>query len=382
MKIGIAVSGCDLGESGISRYLIELLKTLAAAPGDEEYLLFGSRKALEVFDPHNPRFALEAFEDRYAEPIPNLFWNLFKLPRFAIDHNLDLLFFPAGNRRMPLKPGLPVVSTVHDLSSLHMTGKYPLSHELYIKYLIPFQLRRLDSIISISEATKKDLVDSAGVDAGKITIIPHGVDLERFAPEKAIAAAPAVATKYSLNAPYILYISRIEHPGKNHVRLIHAFTEYKRRKGDPALLVLAGKDWDRAEIVHREAEASPYAADIRFTGFASNEDVVGLYGGATALFFPSLFEGFGMPLLEAMAAGVPVFCSNCSSLPEVGGDAARYFDPEDEATIATAMAAADDKTLLETMRHAGLVRAEAASWGNTAKATLASLRAAAQRNPS
>ena len=378
MKVGIAVSGCDLGESGISRYLIELLKALAAAPGDEEYLLFGSRKAL---DPHDPRFALEAFEDRYAEPIPNLLWNVFQLPGFARKRKLDLLFYPAANRRMPLRPGLPVVSTAHDLSSLHMTGKYPLSHELYIKYLIPFQLRRLDSIISISEATKKDLVESAGVDAGKIIIIPHGVDLERFAPEKAKAAAPAVAAKYFLNAPYFLYISRIEHPGKNHVRLIRAFAEYKRRTGDPTLLVLAGKDWDRAEIVHREAESSPYAADIRFTGFASNEDVVGLYGGATALFFPSLFEGFGMPLLEAMAAGLPVFCSNCSSLPEVGGEAARYFDPEDEAAIAAAMAAADDQALLETMRRAGAVRTDAASWGSTAAATLAALRAATQRNP-
>jgi glycosyltransferase involved in cell wall biosynthesis len=380
VKIGIPVSGCDWGESGISHYVIELLKALAVLPGDEEYLLFGSQAALAIYDPHSPRFALEAIPDGKAEPaMKNILWNATGLRSFVKSQRLDLLFFPAANRRMPFAAGLPVVGTVHDLSSLHVTGKYPLSHEIYIKWFVPFLIRRLDRIVSVSEATKKDTVESAGAKAERITVIPHGVDLSRFSPEACKAGAPAVAEKFGLGAPYFLYISRIEHPGKNHVRLIRAFAEFKRRTQSPMLLVLAGKDWDRAEQVHREAEASPAKADIRFTGFVSNEDVAGLYGGATALFFPSLFEGFGMPLLEAMAAGVPVFCSNCSSLPEVGGDAARYFEPEDEASISSSLEAATDGSLLGSMRQAGLARAAASGWDSTAKATLAQLRSTAER---
>ena len=379
MRVGIAVSGCDLGESGVSRYLIELLKAIAAAPGDDEYVLFGSQAALGVFDPHSPHFSCEAIPDRAANPFPNLVWNATRLRAFARRLALDLLFFPAANRRMPFAPGVPTVGTVHDLSSLHMTGKYPLSHEIYIKLLVPFLIRRLDRIISVSEATKKDIVGTARADLSRITVIPHGVDLAKFSPESTRAAAPAVAAKFGLKEPYFLYLSRIEHPGKNHVRLIRAFAEFKRRSGLPHVLVIAGKDWDRAEIVHREAESSPSRADIVFTGFVSNEDVAGLYGAATALVFPSLYEGFGMPLFEAMAAGVPVFCSDRSSLPEVGGEAARYFDPEDESSIADSLAATADSGLLATMREAGLSRARSAGWDAAASATVAVLRSATGR---
>ncbi|MEI6874763.1 MAG: glycosyltransferase family 1 protein [Spirochaetota bacterium] len=379
MRVGIPVSGCDLGESGISRYLIELLRAIAREPGPDEFLLFGSQAALEVFDPKDPRFSRAVLPDRVAEPMPNILWNATSLRSFARKQRLDLLFFPAANRRMPFAPGLPVVGTVHDLSSLHMTGKYPLSHEIYIKGLVPFLIRRLDRIVSVSEATKKDLVETARVEAARITVIAHGVDLSRFSPEGSALAAPAVAATFGIKPPYFLYLARIEHPGKNHVRLIRAFAEYKRRTGLPHSLVLAGKDWDRADQVHREAEASPARADIVFTGFVSNEDVAGLYGGATALVFPSLFEGFGMPLLEAMAAGVPVFCSNTSSLPEVGGDAATYFDPEDEASITRALEATADAGLLAAGRRAGLERARSAGWDRAAAATLAVLRTCAER---
>lgn len=379
MRIGIAVSGCDLGESGISHYVISLLKAFAAMPGKDEYLLFGSRAALDVFDPGDSRFARHELEEKWAKPIPNLLWNATALRGFARRNALDLLFFPAANRRMPFLPGIPVVGTVHDLSSLHMTGKYPLSHEIYIKWIVPFLMRRLDVAISVSEATKLDMVESARTDPGRISVIPHGVELARFSPEAAQALSGEACSKFGLPSPFFLYLSRIEHPGKNHVRLIRAFAEFKARTGLPHRLVLAGKDWDRAEAVHREAQESPARADIVFTGFVTNDDVVGLYGGATALFFPSLFEGFGMPLLEAMASGLPVFCSDRSSLPEVGGEAARYFDPEDESSIADALELAGKGTVLPEMRRAGLERARSAGWDSTAEATLALLRGSAAR---
>jgi glycosyltransferase involved in cell wall biosynthesis len=214
-------------------------------------------------------------------------------------------------------------------------------------------------------------VGTARVDPERISVIFHGVDLARFSPLAATLDAQAVIGRLDLKPPYFLFISRIEHPGKNHVRLIRAFADFKARTGFPHSLVLAGADWDRAEFVHKTASECAARDSIRFTGFVANEDLLGLYGGAEALFFPSLFEGFGMPILEAMAAGLPVFCSDRSSLPEVGGDAAVYFNPEDEADIARKLEmAASDRNLLGSLRARGLSRTENAGWEQTARRTL------------
>ncbi len=378
MRIGVAVSGCDLGDSGISRYLKELLMALATLPGKEEYLLFGSEAALDYFDPGSERFLRAKLPDRRSDPIPNILWNATGLRRFCSEQRLDVLFFPAANRRIPFRPGIPALGTVHDLSSLHMVGKYPPSHELYIHRVVPYLIRHLDHIIAISEATKSDLVDSVRVDAERITVIPHGVDLQGFSAEASKKAEGAARSRFNLQRPYFLYLSRIEHPGKNHVPLIRAFNRFKERTGSDLDLVLAGKDWDRAELVHREAEASPVRSSIVFTGFVPVELLAGLYGGATALFFPSLFEGFGMPILEAMAAGVPVFCSDRSSLPEVGGDAARYFDPENQESMINSMIEATDPSTLAAMIRAGLDRVRTSGWDTTATATLNLLREIAE----
>jgi glycosyltransferase involved in cell wall biosynthesis len=381
MTIGIPVSGCDLGQSGISRYLIELLRGLAALPGDEQYILIGSEAALTVFDPGHPRFGRLVIAERWTKPLPNLLWNALSLPSVAAKAGLDALFFPAANRRLPARSSLPVVGTVHDLSSLHMKGKYPLSHELYIHHIVPSLIRKLDGVIAVSGATRDDLVQTVGLRAQDIEVIHHGVDLVRFSPSAAQAGSQAAAQRFGLQQPYLLYVSRLEHPGKNHVRLIQAFGDFKQKSGAPHQLVLAGSDWDRAEVVHQAADGSPWKSAIKFTGFVPDEALAGLYGGAAVYIFPSLYEGFGMPILEAMACGLPVFCSDCSSLPEVGGSAAAYFNPEDVSSIAEALMKTLDSQRMQTMRQAGLEHAGAAGWNTTAARTLAVLRRFCQGRP-
>jgi glycosyltransferase involved in cell wall biosynthesis len=378
MTIGIPISGCDLGQSGISRYLTELLRALSRMPGDEQYTLIGSETALAVFDPGLPRFKRLVMPEQWTRPLPNLVWNALWLPRIARQASLDVLFFPAANRRLPARSRLPVVGTVHDLSSLHMKGKYPLSHELYIHHIVPALIRRLDRVIAVSGATRDDLVSTVGLSPSDITVIHHGVDLDRFSPGAARTGSVAAQERFGIQQPYLLYVSRLEHPGKNHVRLIQAFGDFKQRSGAPHRLVLAGSDWDRAEVVHQTANESPWQSDINFTGFVPDDALAGLYGGAAAFIFPSLYEGFGMPILEAMACGIPVFCSDRSSLPEVGGSAAGYFDPEDQSSIAEALLKTLDSQLMEAMSLAGLERARAAGWDTTAARTLAILRQAHQ----
>jgi len=204
------------------------------------------------------------------------------------------------------------------------------------------------------------------------------VDMDIYFPRSQRDCVNEIGTKYRIRTPYILYISRIEHPGKNHVRLIRAFSRLKSRTGIPHQLVLAGSDWTRAEEVHREADQSPFARDILFTGFAAANDLPLLYAGSDLFLFPSLYEGFGMPVLEAMACRVPVACSNLSSLPEVAGDAALLFDPYDEENIASVMETIlTDALLRETLAEKGRKRAQGYTWETTARQTLQALYRAA-----
>jgi glycosyltransferase involved in cell wall biosynthesis len=180
-----------------------------------------------------------------------------------------------------------------------------------------------------------------------------------------------MARKYGLRPPYLAYTSRLEHPGKNHVRLIRAYESLRRRRDIPHQLVLAGSDWSGAEEIHRVIGASPFREDILTPGFIPTEDLPDLYSGADLFVFPSLFEGFGMPILEAMASGVPVACSDVSSLPEVAGDAAVLFDPGREASMAEAMGKLlDGGPLREEMIRKGLQRSEASSWAAATRRTL------------
>lgn len=383
MTIGISCFGCDRGNSGISRYLLELLEAWAHRPDGDRFVLFGSPSLRPVFfAPGSPAALSPAFRwvdvgERWEKPVPSVFWHLWVLPGLCRREQIDRFFFPAANRR--LGPGVPCpcVGTVHDLSSLHVKGKYSPANELYLHRLLPGLIRRLDGILSISGSTSRDLVSLLGIDPARITVIGHGVETARFAAGR--PDWPRVREKLGLPEKFLLYISRIEHPGKNHVRLIRAFELLKTKTGLPHHLVLAGADWDRAAEVHRTAETSPWAQAIHFTGFLSGADLPGLYAGADLFVFPSLFEGFGMPLLEAMAAGVPVCASDTSSLPEVGGAAARYFDPESEESMARVLEAVlTDGALRQAMVEEGLKRTSVLTWEETARQTAGLIRSVVQ----
>jgi glycosyltransferase involved in cell wall biosynthesis len=226
-------------------------------------------------------------------------------------------------------------------------------------------------VLTVSEATKRDLVEFVGLSPERVTVTPLAADPAVFFPGDRVAAASHVAARFGVTGPFVLYIARIEHPGKNHARLIRAFDRLKTRTGLPHKLVLAGSDRERASEVHAEAASARHARDIVFTGFVPSDSVADLYRAADVFAFPSLFEGFGLPLLEAMACGTPVVAADVASLPEVAGDAARLIDPRDEQALAAALEA----VLTDPVLHADLVargrlRSEAFSWQRTARQTL------------
>ena len=379
MKIGITTFGGDGGKSGISQYIINILREFASLEDrpDLEVIVYEDEKGLFVPDPDS--MSPICFGDSLRSPVANIAWHQFSLPKLCRKQKYDVLFLPAGNRRLPVSLPCPSVGTVHDFSSIHVKGKYDPARMFYIKRVLPFLARKLTRVLTVSESSKRDIVEYAGVPEEYVTVTPLAADNNVYFPRDGADCIKRIGPKYKIRPPYILYISRIEHPGKNHAGLIRAFSILKDTEDLPHQLVLAGSDWDRADEVHRVAEESSHSDDIVFTGFAPTDDLPDLYCGAELFVFPSLYEGFGLPVLEAMTCGIPVACSNISSIPEVIGDTGILFDPYDDASIAHAMRRLlTNPQKMDDCRRRGLERAGKYRWSETALLTLKVLREAAE----
>jgi len=379
MKVGISTFGGDGGNSGISQYIIQLIREFAREPDGCNFEVIGYGEERAVFVPESGGIAHLPFGSHLRSPIRNVFWHQTSLPRYCRERAFDVLFLPAGNRRLPVYSPCPTVGTVHDFSSIHVPGKYDRARLFYITRVLPFLVRRLTHVLTVSESSKRDIVEYARVPEEKVTVTPLAANPSVYFPRDQQEAVAMLSPRHAVRTPFILYTSRIEHPGKNHARLIRAFAELKRRDRIPHQLVLAGADRERAEEVHRTAEESGFAEDILFTGFVATEDVPLLYQAADIFVFPSLYEGFGLPILEAMACGTPVACSRISSMPEVAGDAAILFDPNEESSITSAIGSIICGTdLRKDLSARGLERSRQFSWARTAAQTLQVLRSVAQ----
>lgn len=382
MRLGITTFGADGGTSGIGQYLVYLLREFARYDDDTCYEVLTYPDERPIFVPDDAPLPALQVSQRVRPPLLNIAWHHLVLPRLCRQRQYDALFLPAANRRAMHQVPCPTVGTVHDLSALHVQDKYDPARMLYITRVLPHLIRRLTSIITVSESSKQDIVHAAGVPEERVHVIPLAADPQVYFPREKAEARARVQTRYGTCAPYILYTSRIEHPGKNHVRLIKAFVHWKTTQRLPHQLVLAGSDWTRAEEVHRAIRTCRYADDIVCTGFVPAEELPWLYSGAELFMFPSLYEGFGLPILEAMCCGVPVACADRSSMPEVGGDAAYYFDPYDVDALAEAMdRLGTDTSLRNHLVQRGLVHSRNFRWKDTASSTLEVIRKAAAIAP-
>ena len=262
------------------------------------------------------------------------------------------------------------VLTVHDVSFFLFPEYHPLKRRLTFKALFPRSLEQADQIITDSDSTKRDLVAHFHVPAQKITTVHLGVD-PTFAPVSAAQAEP-VMTKHGVRlGGYLLYIGTVE-PRKNLPRLIQAYNVFRANASSSLPLVLVGASGWLNQDLFREIDKSPWKGDITLLGYVAKPDLPALYSGAAAFVYPSIYEGFGLPPLEAMACGAPVITTNNSSLPEVVGDAALIVDAHDVDAIANAMLqVASDPSARENLRQRGLARAKFFTWRRTAEQTLA-----------
>ena len=368
MKIGISAFAGDSGKSGISQYMKNIFKRLPELSDGDEYVMFMSSSDREHFDFGHERVRVVTLPNWFGHPVVNIFWHLICLPVMLAAYRCDCVYLPAGNRRLAWWYGVPSIGTVHDLSQLHVEGKYDPFRMFYCKKVLPFLMRRLDRVISVSEATRQDLEQYAGVEHEFIDVVYNGADLEQFKHHYKKPATRRVQKKYDITAPYILYTARLEHPGKNHVRLLEAFANLKRKKEIPHYLILAGSPWFGAEAIYAATQKLGISEHVIFAGFVPNEELPDLYAGADLFAFPSLFEGFGIPLLEAMASGTPIVASNVASIPEVVQDAGLLFEPTRTEEIQYAIARlTKDAELRKTLVKLGLEQSQRFSWDDSAK---------------
>jgi glycosyltransferase involved in cell wall biosynthesis len=281
-----------------------------------------------------------------------------------------VLHVPSYRRLLQPHP-CALVATIHDLAPFHVIGKYDPLRMFYGRVVIKRLAHRQHSIIAISCNTARDIFRFFDVSRDRVRVIYNGLDHKRFQPPANPLAYEQARRHWNIHAPFFLYVSRLEHPAKNHVRLITAFDRFKKTTVSDWQLVFAGKDWSGADAIHEAIRQSSSRDDIRCLGFVRDAELPSLYHAAGACVYPSLYEGFGMPPVEAMACGCPVVCSDRGALGEVIGDAALILDPDDTHDIARKLRAmASDPTLRERLRERGLRHARRFDWAETAAATL------------
>lgn len=364
MRIAIDATVATKQLGGISEYARSLLVGLSQLSDQPEYYLlrFGrNQAALRELPPLPKNF--HDIHVRLPQRLVDASWHLFgapKINRWLPD--CDLFFMP--HFLLPAGEFPRLVVAVHDVLFLdHAEWFLPQDVARFTRRL-QAAVRRADHIVTASEASKDSLIRHRLAPAHRITAIPLGVDLLP-APDE---ASRSVRAKYQLPEHYLLYIGTLE-PRKNILRQLESYAQL-RQAGLDQPFVLAGRRGWLGQELEETIRRFDLGSSVIFTGDFPREDKAGLLSGASVFLFPSLAEGFGIPPLEAMAAGVPVVTSNVSSLPEVVGDAALQVDPRDTAAIASAIQSIlDDPKLAAHLRRAGQQRARRFSWRQTAAAT-------------
>ncbi|HCU36457.1 MAG TPA: glycosyltransferase family 1 protein [Armatimonadetes bacterium] len=294
-------------------------------------------------------------------------WTLMALPRLAAETRVDLLHV---QYMTPFAAPCPLITTIHDISFRLHPEWFPPRHRLVMNTFIPGSVRRAHAVLTPSAATAADIRRAYGCPPSKLHVTPYAAPSEFSRPPHDDAVRDCLR-RLAITLPYMLYVGNLQ-PRKNVARLLRAFARARTETGFAHRLVVVGQAGWRCEDEMRELRSAEAAGHALRVGYVDDSDLPALYAAADAFLFPTLMEGFGLPVLEAMAMGTPVLASNTSSLPEVAGDAALLVDPTDEGAIATGIAAlAADGGLRARLRDAGLARAAQFSWRRTAELTRA-----------
>lgn len=343
--------------TGTENYSYQLLKALAKIDQKDLYIVYLRRNysSNEVRRYHN-----EWPDNFHFKTIswPRL-WTQGGLALQTFKDKLDVLFVPAHTLPIIRKPGLKTVVTVHDLGSEYLPSMHQFKQRAYLGFMQKYQLKTATKIIAVSKATKQDLVKKIGIEEGKIEVIYEGYDKGLFKPKFDI--------EINSLKPYYLFVGTVQ-PRKNLKRVIKAFAAF-HLQGGLKLVIVGQKGWMSDEI-YKLPKKLGIEDKVKFLGYVPDEKLPVLYSGAEAFLFPSLFEGFGLPILEAQACGTPVITSNTSSMPEVIGDGAILVDPYSVDDIVDGMRKIEDRELRMEKIKKGFENVKRFSWEKCARETL------------
>jgi glycosyltransferase involved in cell wall biosynthesis len=380
MLIGIDASrALSVHRTGTENYSLQLIRHLVARTDHHHFRLYCRRPPpLGLFDLNN-RSPEASLEFRVLK-FPRL-WTHMRLSIEVTRHPPDVLFVPS--HVLPVWHPRPSAVTVHDLGYRYFPEAHTRFDRWYLELSTRFNATAATALFADSMATKEDLVRFYGADPQRISVVYLGRD-EALGPERDLERLAAIGTRLRLwledpPKPYILYVGTLQ-PRKNLVRLVDAFALLRARHPD-LLLVLAGRRGWLDEPILRRVEVLGLQDSVLFPGYVADQDLPVLLSCAEFFAFPSLYEGFGLPVLEAQACGTPVLASNTSSLPEVAGGSALLVDPLDVPAMAGAMERLlSDTQLRQSLREAGLRNIQRFSWARCAEETLAVLEGCVTRD--
>lgn len=374
MRVGMDVSAVRHGlTNGVAVYTARLARALLKLPDPPALVAwFCARESAAA------ETVLEELAARGAEVVrgpapwrwsPDGAWWLPVRPPLA-EVLADVDVFHIGEFHLPAAPRAgepPFVATVHDLTTMTHPSHHTLLNRWVHRRRLGWVRRHAARVIAVSASTTRDLESVAGVEADRVVVVHEARGHVAGAGGVAVSDPEAVRRRYGVGPRFVLSVGTLE-PRKNHARLVRAFEALDA--GETELVLVGAPGW-RSREAERAIEASPARARIRRLGAVPTADLTALYRGATVFAYPSLYEGFGLPILEAMAAGTPVLTSDVSSLPEVAGDAALVVDPGSVDAIRSGLARLlDDADLRRSLAEAGRRREAGFTWERAARETL------------
>lgn len=366
MRIGInallASAAPSYRNAGVSHYILSLLKALSAFDQANEYVFLLSEQAVARQLPQAQHVSSTVIGKHTHHPTMRVLWEHLLLAENLRRADLDLLHAPVNS--LPLRLPCPGIVTIHDLAVLRYPHLFRPTRRRYQQYSIRQSVRRAALVIAISEHTRQDAIELLRVPAERIRVISPMLE-ERFSPLLSEEAIAQFRQRRGLPAQYILFLATLE-PRKNLRRLIEAYALLKREAALPHQLVLAGARGWYYQTLEQQVRTAGLQEQIQFVGYVPEEEKPLWYQAADLFVYPSLYEGFGLPVAEAMACGVPVVTSNISSLPEVVGNDAAYgpqaaltIPPDDTGALARAMQRGlRDFALRQQLRERGLARVQ------------------------
>lgn len=366
LTVGFDATSAARQSAGIGRYTRELLGALACMDDDTKYRLFywNGGTAAGHLPPLDERFRVRSLP--LSDRVANAIWHRARapIPVQCLIGGFDLYHSP--DFTLPPTLGRPSVLTVHDLAFLRTPECAFPTLRAYLEAVVPRSVRRATAVIAVSESTRRDCIELLGATPEKVITVPEGVSAGFLSPPSG-GQARALLRAAGVDRPYVLTAGTLE-PRKNYVRLLEAFARLRAAGADHLLVVAGRRGWMYDPIEEALRRLGLQGSVL----FLQPDDLLltALYRAADVFVFPSLYEGFGLPPLEAMACGAPVACSNSSSMPEVVGDAALLFDPYQVEEIAGAMSRVlGDRELAERLRARGPRHAAEFTWERAAHRT-------------